>query len=166
MKAITALQLIFAISAYCASKPTVELEGCFSLNSFSNNVRISAIEKASLVFRENVVANFFGEQSYRNYSFINSIFTGVEYRFLRKNVQLPIGLFCGLNDIHIGQYSSILPVVGANTGFILPFNEIVSLRVNYYGKCYYAEQNVFGNDIYIGIGIKINKTNFKENRSN
>ncbi len=166
MKIIAAIQLILSISAYCISKPSFELEGSFSLNTFSNNLRILAIEKTSLVFTDKIAANIFGEQTYRNYSLTNSLFAGVEYRFFGQKAQLPIGLFCGINDIHIGQYFSILPVIGANTGLILWINEIASLRVNYYSKCYFAEQNVFGNDVYIGLGIKIKMTEFRKNRGN
>lgn len=156
MRISVVLFLTFVITSSSFSKPEFELEGCFALNSFSNNVRVSIVEKFSYVFRQNMAVSLFGEHAFRNGSSVNSFFAGPEYRFaFRYPIEVPLGIFGGIYDLHIGQASIVIPVIGANTGLFVWLTENVSLRVSYYGKFYFDETTVFGNDIYIGLGVKI-----------
>ena len=155
------LSILFCCSTVffvrAAEKPVVEVEGCFALSSFAGNLKISMIEKVSFVTKINTAVSIFGEQSFRNNSFINSLFAGAEYRFGNETMQVPLGLFGGIYDVHIGQYSTFLPVAGTNTGIIVWFNEIASLRINYCAKLYFDKEVVFGNDLLVGFAVAFGK---------
>jgi hypothetical protein len=137
------------------AKPALELEGCLAINSFANALRISAIEKVSLVVAERYALSVFGEHSARNYSFTNALAGGVEYRLLKGKVQLPAGVFGGINSLHIGQYAFVQPLAGGHCGVILWLTEAASVRCNYYGKLYFGEQTIFGSDLFLGVNVRI-----------
>jgi hypothetical protein len=138
------------IATYAHPAPSLEIEGYVTANTFNRSIRISVIEKFTTVIKHSFGVSVFGEQALRNNSFENSIFAGAEYRFGKKSLQVPIGLFAGINDLHIGQYAAVIPVVGGSSGIILRLSERSSLRVNYFGKVYFDTETVFGNDVMIG----------------
>jgi hypothetical protein len=147
---------ITAVYVHAFTAPVIETEGCFALNSLAANYRITLLEKVGLAINNNFAITVCGEQSLRNNSFTNSIFTGMEYRPGRK-LQVPLGLFGGISNIHIGYYRSLTPVAGCNSGLIIWLNEAASLRINYLAKLYFDKAIVFGNDCFFGFAFSFLK---------
>lgn len=144
---------VSGVSAH--AKPALELEGCLAVNSYAQSIRVSAIEKLSLVVADRYAFSLFGEHTFRNYALTNALFGGVEYRVLKGRVQLPVGVVGGMSSLHIGQYAFVQPVVGAQCGVLLWLTEAASVRLHYYAKRYAAEQVVFGSDMFLGVNVRI-----------
>ncbi len=149
------LLIIFTSVATEVNKTIIEIEGCFTLNTYNSSFKLSLLEKVAIPVCQHLYASVCGEQSLRNRSLENSLFCGAEYHLGQKKFQIPLGIFTGLHSFHIGQYTSSVPVGGINTGLIVWLTRQTSLRVNYLAKLYFDKQTIFGSDVYIGFSFAI-----------
>lgn len=143
--------LTFVLSAQI--RPGLEIGGCLTLRSYNENVRATLMENIGFFITPRVVAQVFGEQTYRNRAFINSLAGGMEYRLGPDRFQIPVGAFGGMESMVIGQYRSTTPVVGLNSGILVGLSERTWLQIRYFSRWYLDTRTIWGNDVFAGFSF-------------
>jgi len=124
-----------------------------AVRTYNENVHATLLENVGILITPQIVAQVFGEQSYRNRAFVNSIAGGVEYRSGLRQFVIPVGAFGGMKNMYIGSFSSTVAVFGLNSGILASLTDRLSLQVRYFSKWYMDTRTIWGNDVFVGFSF-------------
>ena len=130
-----------------------EAGGNFSFSTFDRNTQLRTEEYIGYNVSRFYNICISGEQYYRNHSLSNAGFVGNEFRYGIAALQIPIAVSAGLEDLRIGSFHQLTPVLGIGSGMYFTIVPQVSLRANYKLLRYFDEVGVWGNDVTLGLCV-------------
>lgn len=152
---ISLLLFVFSCAGSARIRPGLEVGGCLAIRTYNENISVTLLENIGLLITPRTAVQVFGEQTYRNRAFVNSIAGGAEYRLGPRRFRVPLGVFGGMENMYIGNFSSTVAVFGLNSGILASLTDRLSLQVRYFSKWYMDTRTIWGNDVFVGFSFLV-----------